>query len=272
MRREGRCRTYIPRFAQDIPRFAQGGKTPSTTLGRVGVSRETVLETVRRFDVADPEATSRAIQRTLEALAAEADPHTTVSDPLQALDVHVADSLAGLELPALRIAERIADLGAGAGFPGLVLAAALPTARVDLIEAARRKCQVIERLAEAAGLAERVRPLAVRAEDWAREEGAEAYDVVTARALAALPVICEYGAPLLRVGGVLIAWKGARQPDEEEAGARAAGLLGLGAPEVRAVTPYRGSRQRHLHVYSKVSTTSSKYPRRVGMAAKRPIA
>jgi 16S rRNA (guanine527-N7)-methyltransferase len=237
----------------------------------VGVSRETVLGTVRRFGVADPHATADSIQRILEALGAEPDPHTTIADPAQALDVHIADSLAGLEVPALRDAGRIADIGAGAGFPGLVLAAALPDARVDLIEAARRKCAVIERLAEAGGLTVRARPLATRAEEWATGEGAAAYDVVTARALAALPVICEYAAPLLRVGGALIAWKGTRQLDEEQAGARAAAQLGLGAPEVRPVTPYSGSRQRHLHVYSKLMPTPGRYPRRPGVALKRPL-
>jgi 16S rRNA (guanine527-N7)-methyltransferase len=237
----------------------------------MGVSRETVLETVRRFGVADPDVASASIERLLDALAAEPDPHTTVADPVEALDVHVADSLAGLEVAALRNASRLADIGAGAGFPGLVLAAALPKARVDLIESARRKCELIERLAEAGGLTSRARALAVRAEEWATTEGAGAYDVVTARALAALPVICEYAAPLLRVGGVLIAWKGARQPEEEQAGARAASQLGLGEPEVRPVTPYRGSQRRHLHVYSKLTPTPGRYPRRAGVAAKRPI-
>jgi 16S rRNA (guanine527-N7)-methyltransferase len=238
----------------------------------VGVSRETVAETVRRFPIADPDAAIAAVERLLEALAAEPDPPTTVRAPREALDIHVADSLAGLEAPALRAAERIADLGAGAGFPGLVLAAALPGARVDLIESTRRKCEVIERLAEAAGLAGRGRAVPARAEEWARTQGASAYDAVTARALAPLSVICEYAAPLLRVGGTLVAWKGARQADEEASGARAAAQLGLGAPEVIAVTPYRGSRNRHLYVYSKVMETPERYPRRAGAAAKRPIA
>jgi 16S rRNA (guanine527-N7)-methyltransferase len=237
----------------------------------MGVSRETVAETVRRFGVPQPEATVEAVLRILEALAAEPDPHTSVHEPAEALDVHVADSLAGLEVPKLRAANRIADLGAGAGFPGLVLAVALPTARVDLIESVQRKVNVIGRLAEAAHLTDRIRALPVRAEDWARTEGSEAYDIVTARALAPLSVICEYAAPLLRLGGALVAWKGARQPEQEESGARAAAILGLGEPEVIPVAPYRGSRNRHLYVYSKVMTTPTKYPRRAGMASKRPL-
>jgi 16S rRNA (guanine527-N7)-methyltransferase len=207
----------------------------------------------------------------LEALALEPDPHTTVIDPAEALDVHVADSLAGLEVAALREAAVIADLGAGAGFPGLILAAALPDARVDLIESASRKSAVIDRLAAAAGLADRARAVPARAEEWAANAGAGAYDAVTARALAPLPVICEYAAPLLALDGVLVAWKGARDPDEEQGGERAAAELGLSPPEITASHPYRGSTNRHLYVYSKVMDTPGKYPRRAGVAAKRPI-
>jgi 16S rRNA (guanine527-N7)-methyltransferase len=112
----------------------------------------------------------------------------------------------------------------------------------------------------------------VRAEEWAAGEGRAAYDLVTARAVAPLAVICEYAAPLLRVGGTLVAWKGARDPAEEQSGSRAGSELGLSPPEVVAATPYVGSRNRHLHVYSKVSETPARYPRRSGVAARKPIA
>ncbi|MEA2421340.1 MAG: rRNA (guanine527-N7)-methyltransferase [Thermoleophilaceae bacterium] len=237
----------------------------------MSVSRETVAETVRRFDVPEPVAAADHLYLLLEALAAEPDPPTTVREPAHALEVHVADSLAGLQVDSVRNAERIADLGAGAGFPGLALAAALPGVRVDLVESARRKCEVIGRLADAAGLESRARPVPARAEEWAAGGGKDAYDVVTARALAPLAVLCEYAAPLLRLGGVLVAWKGARQPDEEGASARAAAQLGLTDAQVVPVTPYVGSRSRHLHVYSKVSPTPERYPRRAGMAVKKPL-
>jgi 16S rRNA (guanine527-N7)-methyltransferase len=235
------------------------------------VSRGTVEATVRRFDLADPAATATAIQALLEALVTEPDPPTTVRGPEEALDVHVADSLSGLEGPELRSARRIVDLGAGAGFPGLVLAAALPEARVDLVESTARKCDVIRRLAVAAGLEARAKPLPVRAEDHARGPGRSAYDVVTARALAPLAVICEYAAPLLRVDGVLVAWKGARSPDEEAAAARAASKVGLSAAQVIPVSPFPGTESKHLYVYSKISDTPSTFPRRAGLARKKPL-
>jgi 16S rRNA (guanine527-N7)-methyltransferase len=217
-----------------------------------------------------PDGSVGQILALLAALGREPDPHTTVVDPAAALDRHVADSLSGLEVPGLAEAERIADIGAGAGFPGLVLAVARPSATVDLIEAARRKTAVIERLAAAAGI-DNARPIAMRAEEWAAREGAGAYDAVTVRAVAALPVLVEYAAPLLRLDGVLVAWKGARDDGEEAAGARAAAMVGLSQSDVLAVRPFRGSQLRHLYVYSKTEPTPDRFPRRPGMAGKRPL-
>jgi 16S rRNA (guanine527-N7)-methyltransferase len=232
-----------------------------------GVPRETLAALAREYRL--PEAFPEQMERLLAALAAEPDPHTTVVDPSEAVDVHIADSLTALEVPELRTARRIADIGAGAGFPGLVLAAALPDAAVDLIESARRKTEVIDRLAAAAGIP--VRALPVRAEDLAADEGRGAYAVVTARAVAPLAVLAEYAAPLLTESGVLVAWKGARDGDEEREGAAAAQQLGLVAREIVPVRPFPGSRNRHLHVYLKVRPTPDRFPRRPGMAAKKPL-
>ncbi|HEX4734383.1 MAG TPA: 16S rRNA (guanine(527)-N(7))-methyltransferase RsmG [Thermoleophilaceae bacterium] len=209
----------------------------------------------------------------LDALAREPDPHTTVSDPEQAVDIHVADSLTGLEVPEVRSASWIADVGSGAGFPGLALAVALPRARVDMIESASRKCAVIDRLTHAAGLDnEIVRAMPMRAEERAAWGGRESYDVVTARAVAALPVLVEYASPLVALGGVFVAWKGARDADEESRGAEAAVEVGLEPEAVVEVHPWPEARERHLVVYRKVSPAPARFPRRPGMAGKRPLA
>ena len=198
-----------------------------------------------------------------------------MSEPERARDVHVADSLSGLEVDDLAKARRIADVGAGAGFPGLVLAIARPSARVDLIESAGRKAAVIDRLIQAARV-ENARSVVARAEEWARLPvslggGREAYDAVTARAVASLPVLVEYAAPLLRLSGVLVAWKGAVDPDEQRLGRGAADELGMALEGVLRVEPFAGARDRHLHVYRKVAPTPERFPRRPGMAAKRPL-
>ena len=167
----------------------------------------------------------------------------------------------------------IADIGSGPGFPGVVLAVALPRARVDMIESSSRKCAVIDRLVRAAGMDnEVVRALPMRAEDWAAWGGAGLYDVVTARAVAALPVLAEYAAPLLREAGVMIAWKGRVDEAEADAGAKAAAQVGLEPEAVVEVEPFPGVRDRNLVVYRKVAQTPDRFPRRPGMAAKRPLA
>jgi len=221
-------------------------------------------------------AAAAQIERVLEALHAEPDPHTTVSEPQAALELHVADSLSGLEVDGLRRARRIADIGAGAGFPGLPLAVALPQAQVDLVEAAGRKTAVIDRLIQA-GDVTNARSITTRAEQLAGVPaalggGREAYEAVTARAVASLAVVAEYAAPLLHENGVLVAWKGARDVDEEAAGAAAARELGLAVEELLPVQPFAASENHHLHVFRKISPTPAGFPRRPGMARKRPLA
>ena len=188
----------------------------------------------------------------------------------------MADSLSGLEVPELSPRARIADMGAGAGFPGLVLAIALPRAQVDLIESAGRKTAVIDRLIQAAEL-RNARSITARVEDYARVPpalggGREAYDAVTARAVGPLAVLVEYAAPLLRADGVLVAWKGARDAAEEAAGAAAAEKVGMAVKEVISVQPYPASENRHLHVYRKIAPTPPAVPPPRGMARKRPLA
>jgi 16S rRNA (guanine527-N7)-methyltransferase len=201
----------------------------------------------------------------VDALADPAAP-TSVHGRRRARDVHIADSLSALEVPGVREAARIADLGAGAGLPGLVLAIALPQAEVTLVESVGKKCAWMERTAEALGL-DNVRIACARVEELQDAP----FDVVTARALGALAVVCEYAAPLLRDCGLLVAWKGAVDETEDADGLAAAAALGLQRDSVLAVQPYADSERRTLHVFRKIAPTPERYPRRPGMAAKRPL-
>jgi 16S rRNA (guanine527-N7)-methyltransferase len=198
------------------------------------------------------------------------DPHapTALHEPLTAVRDHLADSMVALDLPEVRGAGRIADLGAGAGLPGLPLAIALPAATVTLIESNGRKCDFLRRAGEACGAAN-APVVHTRAEEWV--DGLGQSDLVTARALAPLAVVAEYAAPLLAMGGALVAWRGRREPDNEAAAARAADQLGLVVRAPVRVTPYPGALHRHLHVLVKVRPTPTRFPRRAGMARKRPL-
>jgi 16S rRNA (guanine527-N7)-methyltransferase len=204
----------------------------------------------------------------LDLVAEEPSAITAVRDPAQGIDVHLADSLVALELPEVRGARRIADLGSGGGFPGLVLAIALPDARVALVESVGRKVSFLRRAVERLELAN-AEAIQARAEAW--PEGVGVHDLVTARALAPLAVLVEYAAPLLSIGGSLLAWKGARDDAEEADGAVAAAALGMGEPQVRSVEPFRAARDLNLYLSSKVSPTPPGYPRRPGMARKKPF-
>ena len=205
----------------------------------------------------------------LRAVAADELSPTAVRDPVRAADVHLADSLAALEVNAVGGARRIADLGAGAGFPGLALAVALPGAEIRMVESQARKCAFMEGLCARVGVTNAL-VVCSRLEEWA--EGIGANDVALARALASAAVVVEYAAPLLRVGGTLIEWRGRRKPEAERAGRSAAAQMGLELAEVRLVEPYEGARDHHLHVYVKNRETPSGFPRRAGMARKRPLA
>ena len=185
-----------------------------------------------------------------------------------AVDVHVADSLSALALESVRRAESVADLGSGAGFPGVVIAVALRQARVALVESAARKCEFLERLISTLGIAN-ARVVHARAEAWPQGLGAQ--DLVVTRALAPLAVLCEYAAPLLELGGTLVAWKGEVSAAEARSGERAAEILGLHGEVAVRSAPYAGSVAHHLHVFRKVAQTPAEYPRRPGVARKRPL-
>ncbi len=215
----------------------------------------------------DPGARA-ALAEVLELLAAERASVSSVVDE-RAWKVHVADSLTGLEVAELSTAGRIADVGAGAGFPGLALAVALPGAEVHLIESVGRKCDFMTRAIAAAQIAN-ASVLNSRSEDLAASEARESYDVVTARAVGRLSTLAELASPLLKPNGVLIAWKGKRDPEEESQAINAAPDLAMTPESILDVGDRAGSRHRHLHVIRKSGPTPPNLPRRAGLAKKRP--
>jgi 16S rRNA (guanine527-N7)-methyltransferase len=208
------------------------------------------------------------LARLLAVLARDERAPTTARSRELAVDVHIADSLSALDLESVRAARRIADVGAGAGFPGAPVAVAVGDAAVSLIESQRRKCTFLTDALAEAGVAN-ARVVCARAEEW--QEGILANDVVLARAVGPQPVVLEYAAPLLRLGGTLVDWRGKRVPEEELASARAAAELGLELVSIDHVRPFEASRDRHVHVYAKVRETPVRFPRRAGVARKRPL-
>ncbi|HEX4437523.1 MAG TPA: 16S rRNA (guanine(527)-N(7))-methyltransferase RsmG [Solirubrobacteraceae bacterium] len=194
---------------------------------------------------------------------------TAVREPEDVLARHLADSLIGLELEEVRSSRLAADLGSGAGLPGLALAACLPETSFQLVESQASRCSYLAATAAGMGIAN-ARVVCSRAEEWA--QGIEANDLVVARALAPQAVVMEYAAPLLALGGHLVEWRGRREAAEEAQAERAAALLGLTRQEIRHVVPFPDALDRHLHVFRKTDRTPDGFPRRPGLASRRPLA
>jgi 16S rRNA (guanine527-N7)-methyltransferase len=192
---------------------------------------------------------------------------TRVVEPDDVARLHLLDSLAAL--PMLPSAGAVADLGSGGGVPGIVLALARPDLRWTLVDSVGKKADALRSFVSALDLAN-VEVRAERAELLARGPSRESFDLVTARACAALPVLAEYALPLLRVGGTLLAWKGRISPGELAAGAAASELLGGDVPNVRA-TGIAVLGDHRFVVIGKRRPTDPRWPRRPGEPVRRPL-
>lgn len=184
---------------------------------------------------------------------------TAFTDLEEARRVLLTDALAGREL-----VERgpLVDVGSGGGSPGIPLAAVLPEIQVVLLESNGKKCDFLR--AQSAAFAN-VTVVCARAEEHGRGVGRDAYGTAVAQALAPPAVALEWCLPLVAVGGRAVLYTGGPGPGLERVAAR----LGGGAPRVQAVP---GSERRHLVVVEKLEPTPEEFPRRPGVAKKRPLA
>ncbi len=203
----------------------------------------------------------------LDRIGLESQNLTAIDAIDDAIDRHLMDSLVGMAVPEIREARGIVDLGSGGGFPGLVMARMLPDVSVTLVESERRKADWLVR---AAAELPNVRVVADRTEALAREER-EVWDVATARAVAATPSLLELAAPLVRVGGSLVAWRGPSDAEPTPGDRSAAAEVGFAFDRVIEVEPFAGA-ERRLVVWAKTGATSDRFPRRPGRATKRPLA
>jgi 16S rRNA (guanine527-N7)-methyltransferase len=177
---------------------------------------------------------------------------TALKDPAEARRVLLDDALAGLEL-VRRFAGPIVDVGSGGGTPGIPLAAALPDRDVTLLEAERRKTEFLHQWTDELP---NLRVVWGRAE----EQPNEAFGVAVAKALAQPPVAAEWCLPLVEGGGGVVLWVGPSA--DTDAVAHVAGRL---AAEVEESTP-------GFIVLRKTGPTPPGFPRRPGVAKKRPLA
>ncbi len=184
---------------------------------------------------------------------------------------HFIDSLSLLQAEKIKDGQTVADVGAGAGFPGVPIKIALAGVKLHLIEANAKKAAFLRRLTAELGL-KGVVVEQIRAEEAGRRpELREQMQAVVARAVASLPVLLEYALPLCKPGGWFLSLKGPRV-DEELASARLAAIQ-LGGRVESVYVPYGRPEQtkRVVVLVAKVGPTAEKYPRRAGVPAKRPL-
>ncbi len=197
---------------------------------------------------------------------------TAIRSPEDVRVKHFLDSLSVLTATGCLDGKRVADVGTGAGFPGLVLKIACPQMRLTLVEAVSKKLDFCKHVAAKLGL-DGVGFLHARAEDVGRhDEHREAYDVAVARAVARLPVLAEYLLPLVRLGGVMVAQKGESATQEVQAAQYAVGVLGGSLEKIQEVELPSVAERRYLVIVRKVAPTPARYPRRAGIPSKRPLA
>jgi 16S rRNA (guanine527-N7)-methyltransferase len=195
---------------------------------------------------------------------------TTVIDDQGIIVRHFLDSLNCARYWGPAPPTTLADIGSGAGFPGLALAILSPQTRVTLVESIEKKAAFLRYMAERLQLAH-VRVVVARAEEIGRDpQHREQYQVVTARALAELRVLVEYCLPLCLVGGLLIAPKGPQAVAEAQAATNALSQIGGQLAQIHAVH-LPGEPERAMVVISKTQPTPLRYPRAIGIPSKRPL-
>ncbi|MCS7001467.1 MAG: 16S rRNA (guanine(527)-N(7))-methyltransferase RsmG [Dehalococcoidia bacterium] len=195
---------------------------------------------------------------------------TAITDPDAMAVRHFADSLAVAVVWTPRPGATIADVGSGAGLPGLALKILWPATRLTIIESIGKKAAFVAETARALDLAG-VSVVTARAEEIAHQAAhRERYDLVTARAVARLPTLAELTLPLCAIGGRVVAHKSAAVEAELAAGRRAIALLGGGDPTV-TTPPAPELADHRLVAIPKIGPTPTAYPRRAGVPAKRPL-
>lgn len=199
---------------------------------------------------------------------------TAITEPTAVVWLHLIDSLyaarilSGVQgsIPS----RKIADVGSGGGFPALPVAAAIPQMSVTAIDSTEKKCNYIAGCAEVMGLTN-VDTAAVRAEEYARTDARESFGAVTARAVARLNVLMELCLPLVGIGGLFIAMKGATAEEEAAEAESAAKKLGAVLYDKITYTLPGYADERMILVYRKIAHTSAEYPRQYAKISKNPL-
>lgn len=231
--------------------------------------REQIAAGIQALGLCAPQGAAEALARHIDmVLEANAQFNLTSIDPGDAVSLHVLDSCAAVPLLGSAPLGSFADIGSGAGFPGIPLAV-MTNRTVALVESVGKKAAFLERVVAELRLDATVHR--ARAEELAQTQ-AESFSAVTARALSSLPSLVELAAPLLRRDGLLICLKGEPKEVELERGRMAAALCGMREERVVRLSIPGTDARRCVIVYRRFGRPRVRLPRRPGMAQHKPLA
>ena len=195
---------------------------------------------------------------------------TAITEPEEVLYKHFFDCILFLKHTKPTEQATLIDVGTGAGFPGMVLKIVRPDLKITLLDSLNKRLVFLNEVIEKLGL-DGIKTVHMRAEDAGKNAAfREKYDIVTARAVAALPVLLEYCIPLVKNGGEFVAMKGPSAADEVLLCENAIKLLGSSEPNIICET-LTGDEQRAFCIFKKISQTPSKYPRKPSDISKQPL-
>ncbi len=201
---------------------------------------------------------------------------TAITEPNDIVLKHFTDSLTALTVLSEKTGLSVIDVGTGAGFPGIPLAIVREDISLTLLDSLNKRLVFLKEVCDTLGI--RAQLIHARAEEGGRNPKLrEQYDVATARAVAAMPVLSEYCLPFVKVGGRFIAMKGPDSDTELKAATRAVELLGGRVSEVKEISlpclPHDGVEQqeRRLFVIDKEKPTPPRFPRQSAKIAKEPL-
>ena len=195
---------------------------------------------------------------------------TAITDDEGIAVKHFLDCLLVSKTADFKNGSKIIDVGTGAGFPGLVIAAAFPDVEVTLLDSTGKKLKAVENMAQEMGVTN-AEVIHMRAEDAGKKpEFREKYDFATARAVAELRVLLEYTLPFVKVGGTFLSLKGASAIDEIDGAKASLKTLGGKIEGINEFTLPGGDKRAIINV-KKISHIPSKFPRVSAQIAKKPL-